>query len=119
MDPALCTGKRLVPLACGAGAPGGENTGDAGSGSEPTKRQLQKWLSLHPEASHPRAPCDPSGDASGPIASRLRPNPRTVDRGFFVTDELETVDELVADAEKKMMRQDIVPRDGTAALPFY
>jgi len=42
-----------------------------------------------------------------------------VDPGFFVRDEVETIDELAAEAEKKLMQQDMVPSGGTAALPYY
>ena len=101
-----------------------------------SKRQLRKWLSKHPEASSARAsrllpptgsipsPGPPAaagalGPDSDPIASRLRPRPCVVDPGFFVRDEVETIDELAAEAEKKLMQQDMVPSGGTAALPYY
>ena len=101
-------------------------------------RQLRKWFKERRDVSSSSSPPSlalplssspapgpasgaPSGDISGesgPPSSRLRRR-KTRDPGFFITDGLETTDELIADAERKMMLQDVVPRDGTAALPFY
>ena len=101
-------------------------------------RQLRKWFkerrdasssSSSPAVALPPSPSPDPGPASGaagvdlsvesgPPSSRLR-RQQARDPGFFITDGLETTGELIADAERKMMLQDIVPRDGTAALPFY